>query len=320
MNENFPAIEVSGLSHRYGDHLALDDLCFTVPGESIFGLLGPNGGGKTTLFRILSTLLPVQAGSVKILGLDVASRPDAVRGLLGVTFQSPSLDLRLTVRENLRHHGHLYGLSGKKLKGRIEELLRQMQLSDRAADLVKTLSGGMKRRVEIAKGLLHQPRILLLDEPSTGLDPGARIDLWESLKRLKGRGMTILVTTHLMDESERADLLGILDRGRLVAFDTPENLRATVGGDCLTIRGENSIQELAEAIASRFNVAVQQVGETLRIEQENGHELLRDLVEAFPDRIKGIALGKPTLEDVFIKKTGHQFWETQSNETGSLQS
>jgi ABC-2 type transport system ATP-binding protein len=311
MNANTPAIQAQGLSHRYGDHLALDDLTFEVSSESIFGLLGPNGGGKTTLFRILSTLLPVQTGTVCLLGLDVRGQPDAVRRQIGVTFQSPSLDTRLTVRENLRHHGHLYGLFGSFLARRIEELLDHLNLGSRANDLAGTLSGGLKRRVEIAKGLLHHPRLLLLDEPSTGLDPGARIDLWEYLSRLKSRGgMTILVTTHLMDEAERCDCLGILDRGKLVALDTPEKLRASVGGDCLTIHSEQSPAGLAEKIQSRFGVAVQQVGESLRIEREQGHELLRDLVEAFPNDIAGISLGKPGLEDVFIKKTGHQFWTT----------
>lgn len=309
MSHAAPAINVQGLSHRYGDHQALDALTFSVPAQSLFGLLGPNGGGKTTLFRILSTLLPVQSGEVELLGIDVRRSPEEVRKQIGVTFQSPSLDPRLTVRENLRHHGHLYGISGGELKRRIAEMLEHLGLADRANDLAGTLSGGLKRRVEIAKGLLHDPRLLLLDEPSTGLDPGARIDLWEYLSRLKAqKGMTILVTTHLMDEAERCDRLGILDRGHLVALDSPERLRGSVGGDCLTIQSGVPPARLAEDIAARFAVKVQQVGESLRIERENGHELLKDLVEAFPGEITGISLGKPTLEDVFIQRTGHEFW------------
>ncbi len=308
MNNHTSAIRAEGLSHRYGDHLALDEVSFAVGSETLFGLLGPNGGGKTTLFRILSTLLPVQSGHVDLLGIDVKSRPGEVRRQIGVTFQSPSLDVRLTVWENLRHHGHLYGLSGQTLRRRIGELLEHLNLAPRADDLAGTLSGGLKRRVEIAKGLLHRPRVLLLDEPSTGLDPGARIDLWEYLGRLKSQGgMTILVTTHLMEEADRCDRLGILDRGRLVALDTPDNLRASVGGDCLTVQPARTPAELAEKIETRFAVPVQQVGESLRIEREQGHELLKDLMDAFPDEITGISLGKPTLEDVFIKQTGHQF-------------
>lgn len=310
MSANAAAIAIEGLSHRYGDHLALDQLTFSVASGAIFGLLGPNGGGKTTLFRILSTLLPVQNGQVRMLGLDVNRQPDAARRQFGVTFQSPSLDTRLTVRENLRHHGHLYGLSGASLRSRIAELLAQLNLSDRANDLVQTLSGGLKRRVEIAKGLLHEPRLLLLDEPSTGLDPGARIDLWAYLAKLKtDNGMTILVTTHIMDEADRCDQLGILDRGRLVALDSPDVLRASVGGDCLTLHSEPTSPDLADQIESRFGVSVQRVGDALRIERERGHELLRELVEAFPEAIAEISLGKPTLEDVFIKRTGRQFWE-----------
>ncbi len=311
MNLPATAIHVQGLSHRYGDHQAIEGLTFTVSAESIFGLLGPNGGGKTTLFRILSTLLPVQAGSVELLGIDVRRQPAEVRRRIGVTFQSPSLDTRLTVRENLRHHGHLYGFSGGELKRRIGEMLEHLNLKDRENDLVGTLSGGLKRRVEIAKGLLHEPRLLLLDEPSTGLDPGVRIDLWEYLTRLKTqKGMTILVTTHLMDEAERSDQLGILDRGRLVAQGSPESLRASVGGDCLTIQSDITPAKLAEQIQSRFSVTVRQVGQSLRIERERGHELLKELVEAFPNEITGISLGKPTLEDVFIKRTGHEFWSS----------
>ena len=317
MSERPAAIEINGLSHRYGDHPALNDVSFNVAGESIFGLLGPNGGGKTTLFRILSTLLPVQSGSVTVSGFDVRAQPRAVRCQIGVTFQSPSLDGRLSVLENLRHQGHLYGLAGRGLRQRIEELLVQLNLADRLHDRADSLSGGLKRRVEIAKGLLHAPRLLLLDEPSTGLDPGARIDLWDYLRRLRTeQGMTILVTTHLMDEAERCDQLGILHRGRLVALDSPESLRASVGGDCLTIHCDRSPDVLSEKIQGRFGVKPRHVGDTLRIERPRGHELLRDVMDAFPEDVAGISLGKPTLEDVFIQRTGHRFWEEELQQTG----
>ena len=286
------AVEVREVRFRYGDREALTGVGFLVEHGQIFGLLGPNGGGKTTLFRLMATLLPMQSG--------------------GVTFQSPSVDGKLTVAENLRHQAHLYGLFGREAAGRIDELVSQLGLADRVRQTVGSLSGGLKRRVEIAKSLLHRPGLLLLDEPSTGLDPGARHDLWAYLTRLRDeRGVTILVTTHLMDEAERCDRLGILDRGRLVALGTPDELRLSVGGDCLTIQSGDP-GGLAEQIASRFGVTPARIGDLLRIEREAGHELLRDLVAAFPAEITAVSLAKPTLEDVFIARTGHRFWDAEA--------
>lgn len=303
------AISVAGLSHRYGDHRALDNVTFDVAAREIFGLLGPNGGGKTTLFRVLATLLPVQSGQVSILGFDPRTQPDAVRGRIGVTFQSPSLDPKLTVWENLLHQSHLYGISGGAMRHRIDELLNRLGLADRRRDRIESLSGGLKRRVEIAKGLLHKPEVLLLDEPSTGLDPGARHDLWRYLRHLQSEpGITVLVTTHLMEEAELCNRLAILDRGRLVALGTPGELRSTVGGDCVTIHAPQPA-ELTSRIRERFSVEPRQVGDVVRIERERGHELVQQLVDAFPNEITSIAFGRPTLEDVFIQRTGHRFWE-----------
>jgi len=302
------AIQIQGLDHRYGDHRAICGIDFDVETGEIFGLLGPNGGGKTTLFRILSTLLPVQTGTVTVLGHNVRSHPEAVRSQIGVTFQSPSLDGKLTVFENLKHQSHLYGISGRMMRARIEFLLDQLGLKERSRDKAESLSGGLKRRVEIAKGLLHDPRLLLLDEPSTGLDPGARLDVWRYLTRLRSeQGVTVLVTTHLMEEADHCDRLGILDRGQLVALGTADELRDSVGGDCLTICCSQP-ESLASRISDRFNLKPRCLGTTLRIEQKQGHELLRELVEAFPDEITSVSLGKPTLEDVFINRTGHRFW------------
>lgn len=304
------AISVGQLAHRYGTRTALDGISFDVPAGEIFGLLGPNGGGKTTLFRVLSTLLPVQAGTVRILGHDVTTRPAIVRSEIGVTFQAPSLDRKLTVAENLKHQGHLYGLSGTGLRRRMEELLARLGLSDRGRDRVESLSGGLARRVEIAKGLLHDPRVLLLDEPSTGLDPGARLDLWRLLRELRDEAaVTVLVTTHLMEEAERCERLAILDRGRLVALGTPDDLRNSIGGDCLTIQSPEP-QALAALIAHRFQVQPQLVAGQLRIEIARGHEFVGPLVDAFGPQIASIALGKPTLEDVFVRQTGHRFWDS----------
>ena len=308
------AIAVRGLSHRYGSRPALENVDFDVSPREVFGLLGPNGGGKTTLFRILSTLLPVQQGSVHLLGLDVAAEPARVRSTIGVTFQSPSLDRKLTVRENLSSQGHLYGLSGSFLRRRIETLLTRLGLADRARDRVESLSGGLARRVEIAKGLLHEPQVLLLDEPSTGLDPGARLDLWRYLHLLQQEaGVTVLVTTHLMEEAERCDRLGILDSGRLVAVGTPDELRSSIGGDCLSIQTA-APEDLARRISERFAVSAQQVGGQIRLDVERGHEFIGRLVENFGTEITSVALGKPTLEDVFVQRTGHRFWDDDNQE------
>src|SRR6185369_16543051 len=224
-------IEVENLYHRYDDRVALDGISFTVEQARIFGLLGPNGGGKTTTFRILSTLLKPTSGKASICGLDISKDSSKVRNCIGVVFQSAAVDVKLTVAENLRHQGHLYGLKGSALKSRINEVAERMEISDRANDFVEKLSGGLRRRVEIAKSFLHKPPVLLLDEPSTGLDPAARRDLWSYLESLRDReGITIVITTHIMEEAEGCDHIGILDQGRLVANDTPATLKAEIGG------------------------------------------------------------------------------------------
>lgn len=307
------AVTVENLSHHYGSHQALKNVSFSVETGHIFGLLGPNGGGKTTLFRLLCTLLPVQSGRLSILGLDVLKNPNEVRKRIGITFQSPSLDDRLTVRENLKYQCYLYGIQGSRMNSRIDSLLEKLGLTDRKNDVVKSLSGGLKRRVELAKGMLHEPEVLLLDEPNTGLDPGARKDVWTYIKQLTESGqMTVIVTTHLMEEAENCDQLGILDRGNLVAQGTPAQLRESIGGDCITIHTE-SPEALSDKIQNAFQVTPQQIAGTIRIEQSSGHELVKEIVDQFSDDIQSIVLGKPTLEDVFISKTGHQFWEEEAS-------
>jgi ABC-2 type transport system ATP-binding protein len=306
-----PAIEVRGLSHSYGERRALDGVEFSVEAGTIFGLLGPNGGGKTTLFRLLSTLLPIQAGQARVLGLDLARESNEVRKHIGVTFQSPSIDPKLTVGENLKYQGQIYGLFGAALRQRIDLLAEKLGLRERLGERAETLSGGLKRRVEIAKGLLHRPQLLLLDEPSTGLDPGARHDLWRYLRGLREEdGVTVLVTTHLMEEAERCDTLGILDHGRLIALDTPLALRTKLGDDYVTVQCDDP-DELSQRIHERFGVTPQKIGGALRIGKSRGHEFVRDLVEAFPVEVKTVSLGKPTLEDVFIERTGHRFWDEE---------
>lgn len=302
------AVVSENIVFRYGERTALDGVSFDVREGEIFGLLGPNGGGKTTLFRLLCTLLPFQQGRANVAGHDVASAPAAVRRAIGVTFQSPSLDGKLTVGENLRAQGQLYGIFGAELKQRIARLSERLGLSERLRDKAETLSGGLKRRVEIGKGLLHDPQVLLLDEPSTGLDPGARHDLWRLLTELRDGGMTILVTTHLMEEAERCDRLAILSRGEIVALGTPDELRESVGGDCLTVRSSNA-QWLAEQLSQNFHVNARVVAGAVRVEGQHDSRLLSQVVDAFPGLVASVSLGKPTLEDVFIARTGHRFWD-----------
>lgn len=309
---NSAAISVEGLRHCYGERAALDGVSFEVSRRGIFGFLGPNGGGKTTLFSVLSTLLPIQEGQVLALGFDVSRQSQDYRQRIGVAFQSPSLDRRLTVLENLIHQGELYGLSGRRLRETADELLQRFNLADRAADIVDTLSGGLKRRVELAKCLIHQPALLLLDEPSTGLDPGARHDLWENLERLRADdGVTVVLTTHLMEEAERCDELVLLDRGILVAQGSPSELRATVPGECLTILAEHP-EELGPRITNDLQVDVQRVGEMLRIQQSGGQQLFEKLMDRYGSEIRSLSLGRPTLEDVFMVKTGRRFTEDDS--------
>lgn len=304
-----PAIIVSGLSHQYGERRALKDVSFSVQRGEIFAFLGPNGGGKTTLFRVLSTLVPPQSdGSVSILGNNVRTNVSQVRCDIGVVFQAPSVDRKLTVQENLRHQAALYGIPKAVYVERRDQFLNQMGLSDRRNDYVETLSGGLRRRVELAKGMLHHPRVLLMDEPSTGLDPGARSDLWVYLRKLRDESsVTILMTTHLLEEAEKADRIAIINEGSIVALDEPGTLCAELGGDVITIKSPDS-ESLAAKIEAQFGVNATQVDSALRMELENGHDWIQKLVAAFPDDIDSIRLGKPTLEDVFIARTGHQFW------------
>jgi ABC-2 type transport system ATP-binding protein len=300
-------VAIHGVVHRYGDRFALNGVSLTVQTGEIFGFLGPNGSGKTTLFRILSTLIAPTEGEVRMMGLDLRSQRDEIRRHIGVVFQSPSLDKQLTAEENLMHQGHLYGLRGAELRGRIGEMLARVGLAERPRERVGQFSGGMRRRVELAKGLLNRPRILLLDEPSTGLDPGARIDLWRYLREIQGNeGVTILLTTHLMEEAEHCSRLAIMDRGRLVACDTPAALKQRIGGDVITLSSAQP-QALVQALREKFSVEADQIEQTVRLQRQRGHEFIPQLVEALPGMIDSISLGKPTLEDVFIRATGHGF-------------
>lgn len=308
-----PAIAVHDLVHRYENRTALNGVSFDVCPAELFGLLGPNGSGKTTMFRILSTLMVPVGGRAIILGHDAAKDPNPLRREIGVVFQAQSVDLKLTAKENLQHQGHLYGLRGEMLRARIKEILERVGLADRAKDKAETFSGGMQRRLELAKGLLHRPRVLLLDEPTTGLDPGARIDVWQYLKILRDEEhVTVLVTTHLMEEAERCDRLAILNEGKLVALGTPAELKQEIGGDVIVLEAR-SPESLADRIRERFSTEAQVVDGQVRLEKRNAHRFVTDLVEGFPGEISAVSIAKPSLEDVFIRRTGHRFWSDREH-------
>ena len=297
-------ISVQNVVHRYDNRTALNGVSFDVQSAELFGLLGPNGSGKTTLFRILSTLMVPVGGHAVILGHDVALDSTGLRHKIGVVFQAQSIDVKLTAAENLMHQGHLYGLRGSLLKKRMAEMLGRVGLSDRAKEKAETFSGGMQRRLELAKGLLHHPQVLLLDEPTTGLDPGARRDVWQYLRMLRDEEhVTVIVTTHLMEEAERCDRLAIINEGKLVALGTPAELKQEIGGDVILLDSHDA-EALAEHIRLRFHVDAKVLGEQVRLERENGYRFIADVVEAFPGEIEAVSVSKPSLEDVFIRRTG----------------
>jgi ABC-2 type transport system ATP-binding protein len=303
------AVEARDVTFLYGSRQALAGVSFQVGSGEIYGFLGPNGGGKTTLFRILATQLQPAGGSVRVLGADVVDEAPLVRLQLGVVFQSPSLDVHLSVLENLIHQGHLYGLRHRKLAHRIDSLLERFGLSDRRNDRVKTLSGGLQRRVEIVKALLHRPRLLLLDEPSTGLDPGARHDLWAVLLELKsGSEVTILLTTHFMDEADRCDRLALVDGGKMVAEGAPVDLKQEIGGEVVLLKSRDP-KSLAVDLEQKFGLEVTLRGDGVRFETTTAHELVGRLTEFFGRRIDAATISRPTLEDVFLQRTGHSLWE-----------
>jgi ABC-2 type transport system ATP-binding protein len=311
-----PAIRIARLLHRYGDRLALAGIDLEIGRGEIFGLLGPNGGGKTTLFKILATLMAPQTGTVTIFGADVARRPLDLRRHLGLVFQQAALDRKLTVTENLRCHAAFYGIDGARFRERAVVMMERLGLAERANDLVETLSGGLARRVELAKGLLHAPDLLLLDEPSTGLDPGARRDFIAHLVHLRDtEGVTVVLTTHAMEEAERCDRVGVVHQGSLVAVGTPDALKGEIGGDVVVIEASEP-ERLRARIRERFGCEPHLVDGVLRVELPRGHEFVHEVVDAFPGDIRAVTFGKPTLEDVFVHLTGQRFWsETPSPET-----
>lgn len=300
-------IRVEAISANYGPRQALVGVSFVVAPRQIYGLLGPNGGGKTTLFRVLCTLLRPASGNAYVNGVSVVDDPMGARREIGVVFQTNSLDRELTAAENLDCQAALHRLTKADARERSEELLVKFGLADRRNDLVGTLSGGLQRRLEIAKSLLHRPRVLILDEPSAALDPTARFDLWNLLRSLRDQqSMTVLLTTHLMEEADRCDRLAILNQGRIVSEGSPESLKERIGGDVVSIQAADP-EQLGKQIKQHFGCPIQLVNGTLRLERLRGHQFVAQVIEAFPGQISAITVSRPTLEDVFVHETGHKF-------------
>ena len=300
-----PRLRAEGLSRRFGARVALDGVSFEVAPGELFGLLGPNGAGKTTAFRLLAGLLPAHAGTLALDGRPVSTADTAYRARLGVVFQEASLDLKLTARENLRLGAALYGVPRATATRRIDQALALMALDDRADEPASTHSGGMRRRIEIARVLLHEPSLLLLDEPGRGVDPEALRRIWDEITALaSARGTSVIVTTHQPEEAERCQRIAILDGGRVAASGTPDELRAHVAGDVVRVRGERP-DELRATIAARLGLAGRVVDGDVVVEAPRGHEVVPRIAELFPaGRLAAIATSRPTLADVFAKLTG----------------
>jgi ABC-2 type transport system ATP-binding protein len=289
---------------KKGPVTAVDDVSFAVDRGEIFGLLGPNGAGKTTTIGMLCTLVRPTAGTAILNGYDIVTQPHFVRKSIGLVFQDPSLDERLTARENLEFHARLYGVPRDVARQRIAQMLEMVELVTRRDDLVKNFSGGMKRRLEIARGLIHHPRILFLDEPTLGLDPQTRCLIWEYIRELQRKeDITIFMTTHYMDEAENCGRIAIIDYGTLIALDTPLGLKKAVGGDRIAIT-THQIDLAREFLYSRGLSPMMVRERELVFEVPNGEEFLPAFIRQAPFDVTSVNLTRPTLEDVFLHKTG----------------
>jgi ABC-2 type transport system ATP-binding protein len=305
-------IQVQGLVKKFGSFTAVAGIDFEVYAGEIFGFLGPNGAGKTTTISILATLQKPTAGSARLAGYDVVRQPTEVRQSIGMVFQDPSLDERLTAEENLYFHAMLYDVPSRELKPRMDQVLDIVGLADRRKSLVRTFSGGMKRRLEIARGLLHRPQVLFLDEPTAGLDPQTRNAMWEHVRRLRDAvGMTVFMTTHYMDEAENCDRIAIIDHGQLQAVDTPAALKRTLGGDTIVVSGDPALEQ---DIAARYGVAVRAVDGDLYFQVAGGAEFVPRVVEDFKGRVRAIQVKQPSLDDVFLSLTGRAIREEESKD------
>lgn len=299
-------LAVENVTHRYGNLVALDEFTMHLNSRETIGLLGPNGSGKSTLLRLLSTFTRPQSGKVEVCGFDTTKLPQAVRARIGVVFQTQTLDKLLTVEENLLACGAFHNLSGRNLHERVREVMHQLGIHARRHDLGKNLSGGLQRRAEIARALLHEPQMLILDEPTTGLDPVAREDFWAAIDQLRERKSTaIIVSTHLFEEAERCDSLILLDAGRRVAEGSPAQLKAMIGGQVVELKVRHPESAL-DLLRQQFEFPMRLIDGVIWVEATEAHHVIPRLVEALPNEVISVGLHQPTLADVFRKVTSRE--------------
>lgn len=312
-------IETNQLTRRFNGLTAVDKLDITVESGEIFGLLGPNGAGKTTTISMLCTILKPTGGSAKVNGFDIVKQAMQVRKSIGIVFQDPSIDDRLTGRENLYMHANLYGVPSSEQKERIDRVLKLVELDDRADDLMRTYSGGMRRRLELGRGLIHYPKVLFLDEPTVGLDPQTRDHIWKYIRELKeAHDITVVLTTHYMDEADRlSDRIGIMDHGKIIALDTPSKLKETLEGDVITIKA-NKIDEFTALLAEKLGLTQSVIVDGgLEITVHGGKSVMPRIMEVAAANkffIESILLREPNLEDVFLHYTGRNIRSDNTRE------
>jgi ABC-2 type transport system ATP-binding protein len=307
-------IEVQDLARRFGKIEAVKGVSFAVEEGEIFGFLGPNGAGKTTTINMLCTLLRPTEGSARVNGFDVLRQRSDVRRSIGLVFQQPTLDEYLSADQNLRFHGYAYALPADVRERRMNDLLEMVDLGDRRSGSVRTYSGGMKRRLEIARGLLHHPRVLFLDEPTLGLDPQTRRHIWDYLRSLREReGLTIFLTTHYMDEAEHCGRIAVIDHGEIVALDSPDGLKRAVGGDLVTFTTDEPGIAAAE-VQERYGVEPTVADGSVRFHIPSGETFLPEFVRTFSRPMTSISLRRPTLDDVFLELTGREIRDQELGE------
>ena len=313
-------IEVDGLAKSFGEIEAVKGVTFGVEPGEIFGFLGPNGAGKTTTINMLCTLLSPGAGSARVNGFDVRHERSEVRRSIGLVFQQTTLDEYLSAEQNLRFHAHAYGIPADLREERMTELLNIVDLADRRKGSVRTFSGGMKRRLEIARGLLHHPKVLFLDEPTLGLDPQTRRLIWDYLLKLREtEGLTIFLTTHYMDEAEHSDRIAVIDHGRIVGLDTPVGLKRSVGGDLVTIATGDSAAAATE-IQDRYGAEAAVRDGTVSFNVTHGAEFLPEFVKTFSQPLASVSVREPTLDDVFLHLTGREIRDSELDSMDQLRS